>query len=143
MRIESIKRAAVFAVISSALAGLACSSAATNQPVANASANTANASATSAKSPAAEVAAVNSGKELYAIHCMTCHKDSGKGGKVTVDGKNLDPDDLTTERMKSKSDEKMYSYIADGIVDEGMPAFKEELKPDEIRAVVAHLRTLQ
>ena len=77
------------------------------------------------------------------INCMTCHKETGKGGKVTVEGKNLDPDDLTSERMKSKSDEKLYSYIADGIVDEGMPAFKDTLTAEEIKSVVAHMRTLQ
>jgi mono/diheme cytochrome c family protein len=45
--------------------------------------------------------------------------------------------------MKAKSDEKLYKYIADGIVDEGMPAFKDTLTADEIRSVVAHLRVLQ
>lgn len=89
-----------------------------------------------------QVAAI-SGKDLYTVNCMTCHKDSGKGGKVTVDGKTMNPDDLTSANMKAKSDEKLYAYVADGIEDEGMPAFKDRLKPDEIKAVVAHMRTLQ
>lgn len=91
----------------------------------------------------AEVAAMKSGKDLYTINCMTCHKDSGKGGKVTVEGRAMNPDDLTSANMKAKSDDKLYAYVADGIEEEGMPAFKDKLKPDEIKAVVAHLRELQ
>jgi mono/diheme cytochrome c family protein len=74
---------------------------------------------------------------------MTCHKDSGKGGKVTVDGRTMDPDDITTAKMKAKSDEKLFGYIHDGIEDEGMPAFKDKMTKDEITAVVQHVRTLQ
>lgn len=111
-----------------------------NAPTNNANANAAK---TASPAPTTEVAAVKSGKDLYTIHCMTCHKDSGKGGKVTVDGKQLNPDDLTSANMKAKSDDKLFGYVSDGIEDEGMPAFKDKLKPDEIRSVVAHLRELQ
>ncbi len=111
-----------------------------NAPTANANANTAKAAS---PAPTAEVAAVKSGKDLYTINCMTCHKDSGKGGKVTVEGKQLDPDDLTSANMRAKTDEKLYTYISDGIQDEGMPAFKDKLSPEEIKSVVSHVRTLQ
>lgn len=91
----------------------------------------------------AEVQGLVSGAKLYATNCMTCHQDSGKGGKVTVDGKTMEPDDLTSAKMKAKTDEKLYSYIADGIVDEGMPAFKDKMSVDEMKAVVKHVRDLQ
>ncbi|MEO6656099.1 MAG: cytochrome c [Pyrinomonadaceae bacterium] len=82
-------------------------------------------------------------KELYATNCMICHKDNGKGGKVTIEGKSLKADDLTTDHMKKHSDEKLFSHISDGVPDEGMPAFKGKLTEDEIKAVIKHLRTLQ
>lgn len=91
-------------------------------------------------------AAVNdadAGKELYAANCMICHKDSGKGGKVTMAGKNLNAEDLTTDKMKKMSDDKLQGYVTDGIPDEGMPAFKDKLAPDEITTVVKYIRTLQ
>lgn len=116
------------------------------QPSSNsAGSNTANSSATPkpAESVKPPEVAVKTGKDLYSIHCMTCHKDSGKGGKVTVEGKTLNPDDLTSANMKAKSDEKLYAYVADGIEDEGMPAFKDKLTPEEIKTVVAHMRVLQ
>ena len=125
-----------------AAASIGCGApAAPNQAVAPNAATAANAA--SPQPPATEVASAKSGKELYVVNCLNCHGAFGKGGKVTVDGKSLDPDDLTSERMKAKTDEKLYGYISDGIVDEGMPAFKDTLKPDEIKAVVAHMRELQ
>jgi mono/diheme cytochrome c family protein len=81
--------------------------------------------------------------DLYTVNCMTCHRDKGKGGKVTVDGKNLDVDDLTTDKMKKRTDDKLAEQISEGAPDDGMPAFKDKLKPAEIAMVVKHLRTLQ
>ena len=81
--------------------------------------------------------------DLYTVNCMACHKDSGKGGKVTVDGKNLEPDDLTSNKIKKRTDDKLFSNISDGAEDEGMPAFKDKLKVEEIRMLVGHLRALQ
>jgi mono/diheme cytochrome c family protein len=86
---------------------------------------------------------VASEKELYAANCMICHRDTGKGGKITMAGKTIRPDDLTSAKMKQHTDDKLFSHISDGIEDEGMPAFKEKLTPDEIKAIVKYLRTLQ
>ncbi len=84
----------------------------------------------------------NDGKELYASKCTICHKDTGKGGKVTVAGKNIKPADLTSERMKSRPDEKWLEMISEGDPDEGMPAFKEKLTPEQIKAVVRYVKQL-
>ena len=74
---------------------------------------------------------------------MTCHRDSGKGGKVTIEGKTINPDDITTAKQKAKTDEKIYSYISDGFPDDGMPAFKDKLTDAEIKSIIKHVRTLQ
>ncbi len=118
-----------------------------NQPAAN-SANTpkaANAANTATPAPSATAAKDEKamGADLYTVHCMTCHKDSGKGGPVTVDGKKIDPEDITTAKMAAKSDDKLKSYIADGFPDDGMPAFKDKLTDAEMVALVKHVRTLQ
>lgn len=83
------------------------------------------------------------GKELYAKNCMICHKETGKGGKLTLEGKTINPDDLTTAKMADKTEEKLYEYISEGFPDDGMPAFKDKLKDAEIKAIVSHVRTLQ
>nr|AUN37312.1 hypothetical protein [uncultured bacterium] len=128
---------------------LACGQPAANTGANNAASKPANSanSSTSASTPQAEKSPVKDdvamAAELYTTHCMTCHKDSGKGGKVTVDGKNLDVEDLTTDKKKARSDDKLAEDISEGAVDDGMPAFKDKLKPAEIALVVKHVRTLQ
>jgi len=74
---------------------------------------------------------------------MICHKETGKGGKVTVKGKNLNPEDLTNAKMRGKTDEQLAKYITDGVPDEGMPAFIDELTEAQIKLVVGHVRSLQ
>ncbi len=83
------------------------------------------------------------GKELYTENCMICHKESGKGGKVTIKGKSLKPADLTSDHMKKMTDDKIFEHISEGIPDEGMPSFKDKLKEDQIRQIVKHIRSLQ
>lgn len=111
--------------------------------------NTANAPSnadTSAKdSPkaAATVDVIAQGKELFATNCMICHKENGTGGPVTVNGKKLKPDNLVSDKMKTMPDDKLIGYVSEGVEDEGMPAFKDKLSPQEIKLIVAHVRRLQ
>ena len=91
-------------------------------------------------SPPAPVDLMAQGRKLYADNCAACHKQDGKGGKVTIEGKTINPDDRTSEKIKNFTDEKIYGYIFKGIEDEGMPAFKDKLSEAEIREVVKFLR---
>jgi len=120
----------------------ACGQAATNTTNTVANVNK-NQNAAPPASPAATIDQAEFAKDLYAKNCMICHKDSGKGGKVTVEGKTIEPDDITTAKMKAKSDEKLTEYISEGFPDDGMPAFKDKLNPDQIKAIVRHVRVLQ
>lgn len=136
----------LFIILCVAVFGFACSQAANNATVANSpNANrvVSQPEKTAEPSPDAVVENLLAGKELYAKNCMICHKESGKGGKITLEGKTINPDDLTTAKMAEKTDEKLYGYILNGFPDDGMPAFKEKLKEAEIKAIVAHVRTLQ
>ncbi len=80
------------------------------------------------------------GKTSYKQNCARCHKDDGTGGKVTIEGKTLNPDNLTTDKMKQMADEKYVKYIEDGIPDEGMPPFKGKMTDAEIKATIAYIR---
>ena len=122
----------------------ACTQAPTAPNRAAVPANTVNKTAEATpNAPSAPVAELATGKELYAMNCMICHKDTGKGGKVTIDGKSIDADDLTTEKMKKKPDDKVYINISEGAPDDGMPPFKDKMTDEEIKAVIKHVRTLQ
>jgi len=103
----------------------------------------ANTTAASTAQPAATGDELASGKELYAAKCTICHKDTGKGGKVTVEGKNLKPADLTSDKMKARPDDKMVAGISEGAPDDGMPAFEDKLTKDQIKSIVKYVRTLQ
>lgn len=129
-----------------ALFAIACSNSATTPNTANATANNNNPAGTPAAStpaPPATPDEASIGRDLYAKNCAECHKENGKGGKVTVDGKSLDPDDITTAKMAAKPDEKLTEYIVNGFPDDGMPAFKDKMTPEQIKAVIKHVRTLQ
>ena len=122
----------------------ACASSSGSNVTNTATASTpANTNSQAAPVPEQTIDQAKMAENLYTVHCMTCHKDSGKGGPVTVDGKKLDPEDLTTSKMKAKTDAKLTEYIVEGFPDDGMPAFKDKLSEGEIAALVKHLRVLQ
>jgi mono/diheme cytochrome c family protein len=90
--------------------------------------------------PAATIDELASGRKVYADNCMACHKENGKGGEVVIEGKKLNPDDLSSAKIKGFSDEKIIGYIMNGVEDEGMPSFKNKLSEGEMRDVVKYVR---
>jgi len=134
----------VFAIVfAAALFAIACGQSATP----NVSNTTANVNKPSASTPVAAPTAqpdeMAVAKDLYSVNCAVCHKESGKGGKVTVEGRTINPDDITTAKMAAKPDEKFYQYIAEGFPEDGMPAFKAKLSDAEIKALIKYVRSLQ
>ena len=123
---------------------IACAEAPKNVAVNTKPAATPAATAAPAATPGgvAQITSVGPDK-LFADNCAACHKESGKGGKITIEGRTIKPDDLTSAKMAAKTDEQLYNYISNGIPDEGMPAFKGKLVEPEIRNLVIHLRYLQ
>jgi mono/diheme cytochrome c family protein len=85
-----------------------------------------------------------SGRAVYKDKCQRCHGPGGLG-----DGPDADPDvredmDLTNAKRADKnSDGVIYYKVLNGRRRPKMPAFKEELKPDQIWSVVAYVQTLR
>lgn len=90
--------------------------------------------------PSATIDELASGKKVYDTNCATCHKENGTGGPVEIEGKKLNPDNLTSDKMKGFTDEKIIGYIMKGVEDEGMPSFKDKLSEGEMRDVVKYIR---
>src|SRR5688500_1043783 len=61
--------------------------------------------------------AASEGKEIYATNCMICHKEDGTSGKVTSQGKSLEAENLTEDKFKKMTDEKLIAYVTNGIPD--------------------------
>jgi mono/diheme cytochrome c family protein len=102
--------------------------------------------ATPAATPAAGEAAKTVSKEkvaeIYAGRCQSCHGEDGKGKKAISE---KIPDFTDAKWQASKDDKKLNEAIADGIPGgkPPMPAWKSSLSPEEIQALVGHVRAFK
>ena len=80
-------------------------------------------------------------KENYATHCVKCHGEDGKGD--TKMGKKAGVKDFTDAKyMESKKDDQMAKSIKEG--DKTlMKAYADVLSDDEIKALVAQVRSFK
>jgi cytochrome c553 len=74
----------------------------------------------------------------YKAKCGPCH---AMDGTPTAAGKVMGAHDLRTEDVQKMSDADMTTIIAKG--KNKMKAYEKELKPDEIKALVAFIRTMK
>ena len=78
-------------------------------------------------------------------HCASCHGKDGKG--QTKAGKMAGVKDQTDAQYQAGlKDDKMFAAIKDGLKEDGkekMKPFKDKLSDDEIKALVAHVRSLK
>jgi len=80
--------------------------------------------------------------ELFQRFCVSCHGKSGKGNGPAAAYLNPRPANLTdAEVVGQLSDEELLDVITNGL--RTMPAFGALLKPEEVRAVAAYVRSLQ
>jgi mono/diheme cytochrome c family protein len=87
--------------------------------------------------------AVSRGAALYQTYCELCHGTSGKGDGRAATLQRTRPADLT---LSPRSDEYKIQIITAGGAamnrSTSMPAWRDSLSQQEIRDVVAYLRTL-
>ena len=79
-----------------------------------------------------------SARANFQKNCIACHGEKGNGGRVEVDGKKLKVPSLRDGHALEHTDEKFVKQISEG--DDEMPAFKEKLKPEEIKELVRFIR---
>jgi mono/diheme cytochrome c family protein len=87
--------------------------------------------------------AVVRGQELFAQNCTTCHGAAGRGDGPDAASLPRPPADLTTGHAIPHADEDYIYWIENGIEGTGMPAFGGTLDREEVRDVVAYVRSLQ
>ena len=84
-------------------------------------------------------------KANWANNCAQCHGPDGKAG--TKMGKMLNAKDLTDPKVQAEfTDAKATQSIKEGVKQNGkttMKAFGGKLSDDEIKALVAYVRTLK
>lgn len=88
-------------------------------------------------------AGASRGERLYVSFCASCHGLDGRGSWRAALFL-IRPGDLTT--AADEPDQYLFDIIKHGgasIGRPGMPAFGAQLSDDDIRALVAHLKTLR
>jgi len=82
---------------------------------------------------------------LWGQHCASCHGKDGKG--QTKAGKKAGVKDQTDATYQAGlTDEKMLKAVKDGLKEDGkekMKPFGDKLKDDEIKALVAQVRSFK
>ena len=75
---------------------------------------------------------------LYTKNCVGCHMEKGEGGRVTVDEHKLKVPSLREGHALDHPDAEFLEQITKG--GDGMPAFKDKLKPEDMDALVRFIR---
>src|SRR5271169_7250654 len=76
--------------------------------------------------------------KLYKTNCVLCHAADGSGNSPS--GKALGAKDLGSAEIQKKTDEELTGLISTG---KGkMPKFGKKLKPEDIKQLVAYIRSL-
>lgn len=101
--------------------------------------NTNTSSAIPAASPTATVDQFAAVRTTFEKNCVLCHQKNGEGGPVKLeDGTKLKVPNLREGHALRDSDADFVKQITKG--GDGMPAFGEKLKPEEINELVRFIR---
>jgi len=84
-------------------------------------------------------------KENWDKNCASCHGKDGKG--ETKAGKKAGVKDQTDPKYQaSLTDEKMFQAVKEGLKEDGkekMKPSRDKLTDDEIKALIAHVRSFK
>ena len=81
--------------------------------------------------------APDAGGDLFKHKCIMCHGADGKGYP------NMKTPDFTDPKFQAKhTDDEITKTIKNGKPGTVMPAFKDSLSDDQIKALVAYIRSL-
>ena len=82
--------------------------------------------------------AQSAGETLFTTKCATCHGPDGKAD--TPAGKSMKIRSFSDPETKKLSDDELAAIIEKG--KNKMPAYGKSMNPDEIKAMVAYIRSL-
>jgi cytochrome c6 len=75
---------------------------------------------------------------VYKAKCAACHGADGAGSAV---GKKLGSHDFRSDEVQKMPDDDLASITAKG--KNKMPAYEKQLKPEEIKGLIAYIRAMK
>lgn len=81
------------------------------------------------------------GKELFAIHCMPCHGESGKGNGPVAKKFVPTPEDISRTGYGKVPEGILFAIVTHG--QDAMPPFRADLTAKERWLVIAYVKTLK
>jgi mono/diheme cytochrome c family protein len=91
----------------------------------------------------ADPAAVTRGQALFTQNCTLCHGAGGRGDGPGAASLSRPPADLTMGHALPHTDDDYAFWIENGIAGTDMPAFGDTLDSEQVRDVIAYVRSLQ
>jgi mono/diheme cytochrome c family protein len=88
----------------------------------------------------ASAAAIAHGKDLFEKKCAVCHSADNDQKKIGPGLKGLSKRRTFTVNNNKVTDETLKTWIENG--DNLMPPFKDVLEPNEIKDIIAYVKTL-
>ena len=88
----------------------------------------------------ADPEAAKRGKDLFQQKCSTCHYDTSDAKKIGPGLKGLNKRGTFTVNNNKVTDENLKSWIENG--DSLMPPFKDVIDDNQIKDVIAYVKTL-
>jgi len=85
-------------------------------------------------------AAATRGKELFQTNCSTCHYDTSDAKKIGPGLKGLSKRGTFTVNSNKVTDDALKTWIENG--DAQMPPFKDIIDGNQIKDVIAYVKTL-
>jgi cbb3-type cytochrome c oxidase subunit III len=86
---------------------------------------------------------IKRGKQLFTVHCVSCHGMDGRGDTEMREFLKTPPADLSDDQWTySGSDAVLFDVVKEGRMARDMPAFKEKLSDQRIWQVVIYMKYL-
>jgi len=86
--------------------------------------------------------AIEKGQEIYRKHCEECHGAEGRGNGPRAAMLAPRPGNLVSAATSAKTDEDLLATIAQGVPRTAMEGWNGRLSEDELRHVLAYIRSL-
>lgn len=81
------------------------------------------------------------GAQLYARNCASCHGATGAPSAAMLRSMPALPDLSNPRTMAALADSTLVNVVTNG-KGRAMPAYRTRLTPEQVRLIVAHMRTL-